>query len=142
MLFKKILIAYDGSSISKKALQKALQIARDQHSELEVLHVYQIPTFIAGEAMVTAPASIELDFYNEAEAILEEAKHLIHSPEGVDFELKQGRPSERILEYAAETGADLIVIGSRGLSGVREFVLGSVSHHVVQHSKVPVLVIK
>ncbi|MNR36447.1 Stress response protein NhaX [compost metagenome] len=57
-------------------------------------------------------------------------------------ELLQGSPAEVILAYAKEHGADVIVIGSRGLGGIREFVLGSVSHNVVQSARIPVLVVK
>jgi nucleotide-binding universal stress UspA family protein len=56
--------------------------------------------------------------------------------------LLQGSPAEVILSYAKEHGADVIVIGSRGLGGIREFVLGSVSHNVVQSARIPVLVVK
>ena len=59
-----------------------------------------------------------------------------------NVEMIQGAPAEVILEYAKQNGVDLIVIGSRGLGGIREFVLGSVSHNVVQHAKIPVLVVK
>ncbi len=47
-----------------------------------------------------------------------------------------------ILDFAVKNDNDVIVIGSRGLGGIREFVLGSVSHNVVQHARIPVLVVK
>lgn len=57
-------------------------------------------------------------------------------------ELLQGSPAEVILNYSKEHDVDVIVIGSRGLGGIREFVLGSVSHNVVQSARIPVLVVK
>ncbi|MMZ71849.1 Stress response protein NhaX [compost metagenome] len=54
----------------------------------------------------------------------------------------QGSPAEVILSYVKKHDNDVIVIGSRGLGTIREFVLGSVSHNVVQNAKIPVLVIK
>ena len=57
-------------------------------------------------------------------------------------EMIQGPPAEVILEYANQNGSDLIVISDRGLGGIREFVLGGVSHNVVRHAKIPVLVVK
>ncbi|MGV2947877.1 universal stress protein, partial [Acinetobacter sp. AGC35] len=57
-------------------------------------------------------------------------------------ELLQGSPAEVILKYAKQQEVDVIIIGSRGLGGIREFVLGSVSHNVVQSARIPVLVVK
>ncbi|MOA44126.1 Stress response protein NhaX [compost metagenome] len=57
-------------------------------------------------------------------------------------EMLQGSPADVILKYAKSHDNDVIVIGSRGLGTIREFVLGSVSHNVVQNAKIPVLVIK
>jgi nucleotide-binding universal stress UspA family protein len=72
---------------------------------------------------------------SRAEKLLDELPNATHT-----F-VKEGQPVRTILDFASENGYDLIVIGSRGLSGVKEF-LGSVSHGVVQRSKVPVLIIK
>lgn len=58
------------------------------------------------------------------------------------FSLEVGHPSERIIAMAKKTGADAIVIGSRGLSGIAEFFLGSVSSKVAQYANVPVLIVK
>jgi nucleotide-binding universal stress UspA family protein len=78
-----------------------------------------------------------------AEQTTDEVKKRL-AEQGVDakVELIQGSPAEVILDYANENGFDVIVIGSRGLGGIREFVLGSVSHNVVQHARIPVLVVK
>jgi nucleotide-binding universal stress UspA family protein len=60
----------------------------------------------------------------------------------VETVIARGYPSKVILKTAEDVSANLIVIGSRGLSGIRELFLGSVSHAVVQHSTIPVLVVK
>ena len=93
--------------------------------------------------MAPIPASVNQDFYELAEQTVAEVKKRLDG-EGVAYnaEMIQGGPAEVILEYAKEKGNDLIVIGSRGLGGIREFVLGSVSHNVVQHATIPVLVVK
>lgn len=141
-MFKKLLVAFDGSSHSMKALQQAVQLAEDNGSALYVLHVFQLPTLVMGESYITAPAQMEADAYRKAELILEQAMSFAGPLPDVTGLLKYGRPPEVILEYADEIHADLIIVGSRGLSGIREFVLGSVSHNVVQHAKAPVLVVK
>ncbi|WP_068787300.1 universal stress protein [Paenibacillus phocaensis] len=144
MLFNKILTAYDGSKAANKALDKAIELCKSAPgAKLEVLHVYDFPRFYVAEGFAPVPSSMNKDFYELAERTAEEAKSRLAAA-GLEPNVKmdQGAPAETILEYAQTTGADLIVIGSRGLGGIREFVLGSVSHNVVQHARIPVLVVK
>jgi nucleotide-binding universal stress UspA family protein len=72
---------------------------------------------------------------NRTNEVLDELPNATHT-----F-VKEGQPVRTILDFASQNDYDLIIIGSRGLSGVKEF-LGSVSHGVVQRSKIPVLIIK
>lgn len=144
MLFSKILLAYDGSKASNKALDKAVELAKaTPGSVLHVVHAFEFPRFFIGEALAPLPASVNKDYYDLAVQTTEEVKQRLEG-EGlhVQVELLQGSPAEVILNYAKEHGIDAIVIGSRGLGGIREFVLGSVSHNVVQSARIPVLVVK
>lgn len=144
MLFNKILAAYDGSKAANKALDKAIELCKSTPgAKLEVLHVYDFPRFYIAEGFAPVPVSMNKDIYELAERTAEEAKSRIEAA-GLEpkVEMGQGAPAETILERAQKNGADLIVIGSRGLGGIREFVLGSVSHNVVQHARIPVLVVK
>ncbi|MFP4979074.1 universal stress protein [Paenibacillus sp. CN-4] len=144
MLFSKILLAYDGSKASNKALDKAVELAKAAPgSVLHVVHAFEFPRFFIGEALAPLPASVNKDYYDLAVQTTEEVKQRLEG-EGlhVQVELLQGSPAEVILNYAKEHGMDAIVIGSRGLGGIREFVLGSVSHNVVQNARIPVLVVK
>ncbi len=56
--------------------------------------------------------------------------------------IKKGHPSKVILDLSESIGVDLVIVGSRGLGGVKEFMLGSVSHSVARHASVPVLIVK
>ncbi|MEI0739550.1 universal stress protein [Paenibacillus sp. JTLBN-2024] len=144
MLFSKILLAYDGSKASNRALDRAVQLAQAAPgSVIQVVHAFDFPRVFIGEGLAPIPASVNKDYYDLAEQTVEEAKKRLDDA-GVSYnaELIQGAPAETILKYAQEHGSDVIVIGSRGLGGIREFVLGSVSHNVVQHARIPVLVIK
>ncbi|MGG6312992.1 universal stress protein [Paenibacillus macerans] len=144
MLFTKIVAAYDGSKAANKALDKAIELSKlSPGAMLEVLHVYDFPRFYVADGFAPVPASMNKDFYELAERTAEEAKNRLQAA-GLEpkVEMEQGPPAESILDYAKKNGADLIVIGSRGLGGIREFVLGSVSHNVVQHAQIPVLVVK
>ncbi|WP_188804910.1 universal stress protein [Sporolactobacillus putidus] len=141
MLFSKILVCYDDSDLSKKALQKAIEIAElDDHTILDVLNIVTVPTnqFIVGDVYREVREST-LRFGREVVGRTENA--LQNLPNVTHTIVKEGQPVRTILEFADDNGYDLIVIGSRGLSGIKEF-LGSVSHGVVQRSKIPVLIVK
>ena len=144
MLFSKILLAYDGSKASNQALERAIELAKvTPGSSLHVVHAFEFPRFFIGEALAPLPASVNKDYYDLAVQTTDEVRGRLEA-EGLNatVELLQGSPAEVILEYAKQNGADVIVIGSRGLGGIREFVLGSVSHNVVQSARIPVLVVK
>ncbi|SFG71089.1 universal stress protein [Sporolactobacillus nakayamae] len=141
MLFSKILVSYDDSDLSKKALQKAVDLARiDENTELDVLNVVTVPTnqFIVGDVYREVREST-LKYGHEV--VKRTDKVLDELPNATHTFVKEGQPVRTILDFASQNGYDLIIIGSRGLSGVKEF-LGSVSHGVVQRSKIPVLIIK
>jgi len=143
MPFEHVLVAYDGSPQSQSALDRAVSLVRSTpNSRLTVAHAFQYPNFVVGEAMVVAPVVADLEEMSDSESLLEEAKAKVNGLPNTTFTLLQGDPAQAILECAEESGADLIVIGSRGLGTIREWLLGSVSHYVVQHAKIPVLVIK
>ncbi|MEK8132448.1 universal stress protein [Paenibacillus filicis] len=145
MLYTNILVAYDGSEISERALEAGARLAAlSPDAKLQVIHVFYWPTLVVGEAFVAASPSAAKEEYEYTVALEQRAK--AHASEfgalNVEVTTQQGSPAKVILEHAEESGADVIVIGSRGLSGLSEFVLGSVSHNVVQHARIPVLVVK
>jgi nucleotide-binding universal stress UspA family protein len=141
-MLSNILVAFDGSDQSKKAMEYAIQLAKTYSSKLEVVHVFYYSGFILGEAPIAAPAYILKEQQEYSNLILSEANQLIESIPGARVTLLRGSPAKAIIDYAKENNSELIIIGSRGLGGIDEFVLGSVSHNVVQHSQIPVLVVK
>ncbi|MFB5269759.1 universal stress protein [Paenibacillus enshidis] len=144
MMFSKILLAYDGSKAANEALEKAVQLVNlTAGAELRVVHAFDFPRVFVGEGLAPIPASINKEYYDLSNQTAEEVKNKI-AQFGVEavVDVIQGSPAEVILDYAAEHGSDVIIVGSRGLGGIREFVLGSVSHNVVQHAEIPVLVVK
>lgn len=143
MLFTKILVAYDGSNLANKALDKAVQLVQqqtsgDQTPELEVIHVYHYPTVIGDSYAVDAKKA----FLEGAQETLARAKARVPENVAVKFVLQNGDPAHKVLEYANEHHFDLIVTGSRGRGPIRELFLGSVSHNIVQQSKIPVIIVK
>jgi len=153
-MMKKILVPIDGSEQADKALTFALDLAQKYTTEVEILHV--IPPFsikltpypVMGESPVIPPQWLN-DYYKQAKEesgkMLSEAKKLAQSKAGdlkISSKLGEGRPSDIIVAEAESENFDLIVMGSRGLGGIKEFILGSVSNQVVHESKSPVLIVK
>jgi nucleotide-binding universal stress UspA family protein len=143
MLYSKILVAYDGSVESDEALNHAIHLCECfSEASLQVVHIYSIPSIIIGEAMINPTPNLNNELLTEALAVVDRAKSRVASIPQATVEMVQGNAAITILAYAEERNMDLIVLGSRGLGGVREFVLGSVSHQVVQQARIPVLVVK
>jgi nucleotide-binding universal stress UspA family protein len=143
MPFRKILVAYDGSNHSEKALNQAISLAKTEpYASLTVIHVYQLPNYIIGEALVALPTNMVNEFFERAKKVVKKAEEKIKDLPRASVVFKEGNAARTILEYAEEHHCDLIVIGSRGLGAIQEFFLGSVSHNVVQNAKTAVLVVK
>ncbi|WP_010270630.1 universal stress protein [Paenibacillus senegalensis] len=142
MAFSKVLVAFDGSELSTKALNTALAYCRENQAQLEVLHVVNFQNFVVGEAMVAFPVPLQKEIQDNAEKLMAKAEAQMEGLPGSRVVLRQGSPAAAILDHAEENQCDLIIIGSRGFGAFRSFMLGSVSNHVVQNSQIPVLVIK
>lgn len=142
MSYSKIVAAYDGSNLANKALDHAAKLAEAFGADLTVVHAYTTPMLNSGDMLITAPAEWAQEYVEHSSKVLEAAKARVPAGVRAEYKLLEGYPAQAVLEFASDSGADLIVMGSRGLGAIREFVLGSVSHNVAQHSKIPVLVVK
>lgn len=140
-MYSKVLVATDGSECAKKALDSAVNLAKIANGSLTIMHVLQLP-HTAGFGK-TLTAEILLHYRRDAKEFLEEQQHEAEA-QGVkaDTLLVKGSPAKAILYAAKAMRVDLIVIGSRGLGGVKGLLLGSVSNAVIHSSKIPVLVTK
>lgn len=134
----RIVVGIDSSADSVRALRWALQEATLRDAELELVHAFPTPEIVALPAIVTLPTNDELRL--GAEEIIEDALAEVGGPGEVTVSTTvRAGGSARVLCEAAE-GADLLVVGARGLGGFRGLLLGSVSQQVVAHSPCPVLV--
>ena len=129
----KILLCTDGSKFSQKALEETVVIAKGCNvNEVAIIHVHErydpLPT-IPNESI----RWIMQEHKKEGEKILLEALKIF---EGKNIKahtiLKEGRPADTIVRVAREEGFDMIVIGSRGLGGLKKLFLGSVSNAIIQ----------
>lgn len=138
---KRILVTHDGSKASEKALKKAVDIASKFESSITVLSV--IPDFYLTELSDSDREHISKAMTEETQHAMEKIRSSL-AGKSIDAKiiLRQGDPSEKILETAKKMKVDLIVTGSHGRHGARKFLLGSVSSRIVDYANCPVLVVK
>ena len=135
----KILLATDGSEEAALAARTAIDIAGKTGSELHVVHVGEfLPTFFAQTEV--EPAQLE----REARELLDEQVKSIEGAGGTvkNAHFRLGRADDEIVALAEQIDAGLVVMGSRGLGGIRRALMGSVSDSVVRHAHCPVLVVR
>ena len=145
----KILVAIDGSETADLALNFGLDIATKYSAEVLIISVFDtISQYLVSQGMLYAPNSItkyleELEAFHKKVLVeaLKKGKKM-KSKLNVSTKLLKGRAADKIVETANECGFDLIVMGSRGLGGIKEFFLGSVSDRVADEAKCPVLIVK
>ena len=141
----RILLATDGSEEAELAALRAVELADATDSELHVVHVGVVLSFLK-----SYPGT--LGYYDKLyEQIEEESRELLRKQTWrvkavgstvAGAHLRMGEVALEIVALAEELQADLIVMGSRGLGGVRRALMGSVSDSVVRHAHCPVLVVR
>lgn len=144
-MYKKILVPIDGSDHSIVALKNAAKLAISLVAGITIFHV--IHHFTGHQTysgkMGAVYHQLREHVKEEAEAIMEKARNEIKSySSSFEEKLVWGDPADEITKEAQQGNYDLIIIGSRGLSEVKGWVLGSVSQRVVRHANCHVLVIK
>lgn len=129
----KILVPIDGSDDSKKALNYAIELAQQQNAELTLLNVNHKPFQLFGQETAKIVS----------ESIIKEASTLVETrglqPESL---IEYGSPAKMIAKTAQDGNHDLIIMGSRGRSGIRRFLLGGVSDKVANIATTSVLIVK
>ena len=147
----RILLATDGSEEATLAAQTAIDLANKTGSELHVVYADMLPYSTAlyegYQAGVDAGAYLQdesEELTRRGQGRLDEQVRKIKAAGGnvAQAHFRIGRPDAEITALAEEIGAGLIVVGSRGLGGIRRAILGSVSDSVVRHAHCPVLVVR
>jgi nucleotide-binding universal stress UspA family protein len=143
MLFKHILVPYDGSQPSAKALDKAIELARtDDASFLTVAHVINLQPIVLADMTLTQADSYQEQVKEQGNKIIDKIKSIVGDLPHSKVVVLAGSPAEAIVDYAETADCDLIIMGSRGLSSLKEVMVGSVSHNVILHSHIPVMIMK
>jgi nucleotide-binding universal stress UspA family protein len=141
----KIVVPFDASEPSIKAVEFAGKFALQNSAEVYLLHVaYDQLDYAIGRTRQLLPPPAPEALEENSQHILDEGKALLGKFPGLVVKGKTllGHPADEICRFAHEIEADMIIIGSRGLTGVNRFLMGSVSSRVVPHAHCSVIVIK
>lgn len=142
-MFKRILVAVDGSDTSTKALVMATQLAREGGGQLRLLHSFDALVYLTGFEVGAGVLEAARDY---AEKVLDDAMAIARAA-GVPADKRLvdfpgGRLGEIVADAATAWEADLVVVGTHGRRGVGRVLLGSGAEEVIRLSRVPVLTVR
>ncbi|MGO8906294.1 MAG: universal stress protein [Solirubrobacteraceae bacterium] len=145
-MFKSIVVGTDGSDTATQAVRQAIDLARSVDATLELVSAYEpVPAKRLREERLEAPEDLQwaINPREDVDTTLEAAAALAREA-GVDVNVyaRQGDPADAILDVAEEREADLIVVGNKGMTGAKRFLLGSVPNKVSHHAPCSVLIIR
>jgi nucleotide-binding universal stress UspA family protein len=146
-MFKRILVAVDGSMTSFDALTKAIELQKLTDAEIYLLCVYKHHSLFEASLSIGRPEGMDIPdkvLSEYAKEVVNHAKELARERGATHVRgfVKAGRPSKVIIDFAQDKGADLIVVGTKGTHSDKDgMFLGSVSHRVASNAKCPVLVV-
>jgi nucleotide-binding universal stress UspA family protein len=142
IMFQNILVAVDGSPDADQALTEAIDVAEREHAVLTLFSAVATPPAAAYiGAGGPAAAAMARDAEDEAQAILRRAVDRVPDQVSVRSVLSREAVRPALLHQIGTGNHDLVVMGSRGRGAVRSALLGSVSHYVLHHGHVPVLIV-
>ena len=145
-MFSRIVVGTDGSETAAEAVRQAADLAKLSGAQLSIVSAFEPVSKrrVDGEAL-DAPADVQHQIGPREDVnLVLEAAAAAAKKEGLDVQIHpvEGNPAEAILSVAEETNADLIVVGNKGMTGARRFLLGSVPNNVSHHAPCSVLVVR
>jgi nucleotide-binding universal stress UspA family protein len=146
-MFGSIVVGTDGSETATQAVRQAIELARAVGGRIELVSAYEPVTDarLREESVQRVPEDLQwmINPREDVQATLEAAAAEIRAA-GVAVEVfaRQGDPADAILDVAEERGSDLIVLGNKGMTGAKRFLLGSVPNKVSHHAPCSVLIIR
>jgi nucleotide-binding universal stress UspA family protein len=145
-MFKSIVVGTDGSDTANQAVRQAVDLASAVGATLELVSAYEpVPAARLSEERRQAPEDLQwaINPKEDVDATLEAAAQVGRAV-GVQVNVypRQGDPADAILDIAEEREADLIVVGNKGMTGAKRFLLGSVPNKVSHHAPCSVLIIR
>jgi nucleotide-binding universal stress UspA family protein len=141
-MFRNILVAIDGSPDSDQAFKQAIDLAESEHSRLTLFSAVVMPpagAYIGAGGAVAA--TLARDAESETETILRTAAERVPDRVSLSTVLSSEPVRHSLIHQIKEGKHDVVVMGSRGRGAMRSVLLGSVSHYVLHHSPIPVLIV-
>jgi nucleotide-binding universal stress UspA family protein len=145
-LFRSIVVGTDGSDTAKQAVREAIELARDVRASLDIVCAYEpVSNARLREERREVPEDMQwmVNPREDVSATLERAAEEVRAA-GVEVQTfaREGDPADAILDVAEERGSDLIVVGNKGMTGAKRFLLGSVPNKVSHHAPCSVLIVR
>jgi nucleotide-binding universal stress UspA family protein len=144
-MFSSIVVGIDGSDTAAEAVRQAIELARSVGARIELVSAYEPVTDARLHETLHVPEDLHwmINPREDVEVTLEEAAREVRAA-GIEVEVfaRQGDPADAILDVAEERGSDLIVVGNKGMTGAKRFLLGSVPNKVSHHAPCSVLIIR
>jgi nucleotide-binding universal stress UspA family protein len=145
-VFSRIVVGTDGSDSANAALDMAVELARENGASLHIVNAFRSPSGAAHMAM--AGAAVSADIAQAAVVSGEASQQLLDRAaervKGVNAEIHSvnDSPAEAVLAVAQAVEADLIVVGNKGMTGARRYLLGSVPNNVSHHAPCSVIIVR
>lgn len=145
-MFTRIVVGTDGSETAGEAVRQAVDLAKLSGAQLGIVSAYApVPKRRVQDEQNAAPPDVQNQFgpREDVNLVLEAAAATARK-EGVEVQTRavEGDPAEAILNFAEETKADLIVVGNKGMTGARRYLLGSVPNNVSHHAPCSVIIVR
>ena len=145
-MFTRIVVGTDGSETAAEALRQAVELAKLTGATLSVVSAYApIPERKVKDQQRDAPPDVQYEIgpREDVNLVLDAAAASARK-EGIEAQTHpvEGDPAEAILSVAEETKADLIVVGNKGMTGARRFLLGSVPNNISHHAPCAVMIVR
>lgn len=145
-MFTRIVVGTDGSETAGEAVAQAIELAKLSGAQLSLVSAYEPVSKrrLQGEqAGVPADVQHEIGPREDVNLVLEAAAATAKQ-QGLEVQLHpvEGNPGDAILSVAEQTGADLIVVGNKGMTGTKRFLLGSVPNNVSHHAPCSVMIVR
>jgi nucleotide-binding universal stress UspA family protein len=145
-MFRSIVVGTDGSETAGKAVEEAIDLARSVGATVCLVSAYEpVPQARLKDEARQVPDDLQwmVNPREDVDATLSDAADAVREA-GLEVETfaREGDPADAILDVAEERGADLIVVGNKGMTGARRFLLGSVPNKISHHAPCSVLIIR
>ncbi|MBI5496850.1 MAG: universal stress protein [Deltaproteobacteria bacterium] len=139
-MFREIVVGFDGSDPSRRAFERAVEMARAEGGRVTLVYAFDPVPFTPLEVYGVAPPTVRSTEIERAHKMLQHAAERADNVK-TDVVVETGYPADVLVETAKARKADLVVVGSRGMRAIGRFMLGSVSDRVVHMAPCAVLVV-